>query len=160
MRKLIAMFCIGMLLTSCLGDAVAGDSQTLPSFWDSQLTVDFTFPELEKEQDYNVYLQLRNTNEYPYSNIFLITTLRYPNGKTAIDTLEYRMARPDGSWLGEGIGNLKQSKLVLKEKIQFNEEGEYRLEIGQALRNNGEVDGVMRLLGITDVGYTIEKAVN
>ena len=86
--------------------------------------------------------------------------MRYPNGKTAIDTLEYRMARPDGTWLGEGIGNLKQSKLVLKEKIQFNEEGEYRLEIGQALRNNGEVDGVMRLLGITDVGYTIEKAVN
>ncbi|MFT5231313.1 gliding motility lipoprotein GldH [Patiriisocius sp. Uisw_047] len=160
MRKLIALFCVGMLLTSCLGDAVAGDSQTLPSFWDSQLTVDFTFPELEKEQDYNVYLQLRNTNEYPYSNIFLITTLRYPNGKTAIDTLEYRMARPDGTWLGEGIGSLKQSKLVLKEKIQFNEEGEYHLEIGQALRNNNEVDGVMRLLGITDVGYTIEKAVN
>jgi gliding motility-associated lipoprotein GldH len=160
MRKLIALCCVGMLLTSCLGDAVTGDSQTLPSFWDSQLTVDFTFPELEKEQDYNVYLQLRNTNEYPYSNIFLITTLRYPNGKTAIDTLEYRMARPDGTWLGEGIGNLKQSKLVLKEKIQFNEEGEYRLEIGQALRNSDEVDGVIRLLGITDVGYTIEKAVN
>ncbi|MFT5079246.1 MAG: hypothetical protein ACI917_001768, partial [Patiriisocius sp.] len=38
--------------------------------------------------------------------------------------------------------------------------GEYHLEIGQALRNNNEVDGVMRLLGITDVGYTIEKAVN
>ncbi len=160
MRKFIALLCAAMLLTSCLGDAVAGDSQSLPSFWDSQLTVDFIIPGLEKEQDYNLYLQLRNTNEYPYSNIFLITTLRYPNGKTAVDTLEYRMARPDGTWLGAGIGNIKQSKLVLKEKIQFNEDGEYCLQIGQALRNNGEVDGVRRLLGITDVGYTIEKAAN
>ena len=160
MHKLIVLFCLTMLFSSCTGGSVAGDSQSLPSFWDSQLTVDFTFPDLEKNQDYNVYLQLRNTNEYPYSNIFLITTLRYPNGKTAVDTLEYRMARPDGTWLGEGIGNLKQSKLVLKENMQFNEGGEYRLEIGQALRDNGEVDGVNRLIGITDVGYTVEKAAN
>jgi len=145
------------LMTSCLGNAVAGDSQSLPAFWDSQTTVDFTLPALKKQQDYNLYLQLRNTNEYPYSNIFLITTLRYPNGKTEIDTLEYRMARPDGSWLGEGIGDLKQSKLVLKENMQFNEDGNYTLEIGHAVRNNGEVNGVKRLMGITDVGYTIEK---
>jgi len=160
MHKVIAILCMSIVLTACMGDSVAGDSQSLPSFWDSQATVDFTFPKLETAQGYNVYLQVRNTNEYPYSNLFLITTLRYPNGKTDVDTLEYRMARPDGTWLGEGIGNLKQSKLIYKEAMQFNEEGEYTIEIGQALRNNGEVDGVKRLLGITDVGYTIEKAKN
>jgi len=73
------------------------------------------------------------------------------------DTLEYRMANPDGSWLGNGIGSVKESKLWYKQNFTFTEQGSYRIRISHALRNNGEVDGVTNLEGITDVGYSIEK---
>jgi len=68
------------------------------------------------------------------------------------------MAAPDGSWLGTGIGGVKESKLWYKENVSFFEEGNYILTVSQAVRNNGEVSGVSQLKGITEVGYSIEEA--
>jgi gliding motility-associated lipoprotein GldH len=73
-----------------------------------------------------------------------------------VDTLEYKMARPDGSWLGAGIGNVKENKLFYKQNITFIEKGNYTLNISHAVRNNGEPQGVSKLEGITDIGYSIE----
>jgi gliding motility-associated lipoprotein GldH len=84
--------------------------------------------------------------------------MNFPHGKTIADTLEYRMANPDGSWMGQGIGNVKENKLWYKEQVQFFEEGNYTVTIGQAMRNNGDVEGVTKLEGITDVGFSIEEA--
>ena len=53
---------------------------------------------------------------------------------------------------------LKESKLFYKEQILFPIQAEtYTLEVYQAMRKNGEVDGVNELEGITDVGFRIEK---
>ena len=51
-----------------------------------------------------------------------------------------------------------ERKLWFKEKVTFPEEGMYKLRIMQAVRNNGDVDGVTKLEGITDVGFSIEEA--
>ena len=69
-----------------------------------------------------------------------------------------RQARPDGSWLGTGIGSVKESKLWYKEGVRFFEPGSYSLRVEHAMRNNGEVQGVSTLPGITEVGYSIEKS--
>ena len=84
--------------------------------------------------------------------------MEFPHGKVITDTLEYRMAHPDGAWMGEGIGSIKESKLWYKENVAFFEEGSYKLSVSQAVRNNGEVQGVTQLKGITEVGYSIEAA--
>jgi hypothetical protein len=65
------------------------------------------------------------------------------------------MANPDGSLLGEGFTDLKESKLVYKDKVRFK--GKYKVHIKQAVRENGKVPGVDALEGITDVGFRIEK---
>src|SRR5690606_20989792 len=106
----------------------------------------------------NLFLNIRNTNEYNFNNIFLIVSMNFPHGKTITDTLEYRMANPDGSWMGQGIGNVKENKLWYKENVQFFEDGIYTVTIGQAMRNNGAVEGVTKLEGITDVGFSVEEA--
>jgi gliding motility-associated lipoprotein GldH len=74
------------------------------------------------------------------------------------DTLEYEMAKPDGQWLGTGYGSLKENKLWYKENVVFPSSGVYTLEISHAMRKNGQVDGIVELEGITDVGYLIEKS--
>jgi len=83
--------------------------------------------------------------------------MKYPHGKTVTDTLEYRMANPDGSWLGTGIGSIKENKLWYKENFSFTEDSTYRVAITHAMRNNGDVEGVSILEGITDVGFSIEE---
>ena len=51
----------------------------------------------------NIFLRLRNNNNYQYSNIFLIVSLTAGEEQITNDTLEYLMASPEGKWLGEGF---------------------------------------------------------
>ena len=86
--------------------------------------------------------------------------MNFPHGKKVKDTLEYEMAKPNGELLGTGFTDIKENKLWYKEGVVFNESGEYTVNIQQAMRENGKVNGVVELEGITDVGFRVEKSEN
>jgi len=157
MRSFFLIIISLLFFFSCDGKFVVSETRTISGNWDMNNTIEFIIPELDSIKKYNLYLNLRNTNEYPFNNIFLIASMDFPNGKVVTDTLEYRMANPDGTWLGSGIGSIKDNKLWYKENIRFYESGNYTLRISQAVRNNGDISGVSELKGITDVGYSIEE---
>ncbi len=129
----------------------------MDGYWGQDEVVEFNLPELDSLKNYNLFLNIRNTNDYKYNNIFLIVGINFPHGKTVTDTLEYRMANPDGSWMGHGVGNVKENKLWYKERVRFFEDGTYSITVEQAMRNTGATEGVRRLEGITDVGLSIEE---
>jgi gliding motility-associated lipoprotein GldH len=146
-------------MVSCDGKTVKSDySPTHNGRWNKDSVAKFSFKELDTLQKYNMFINLRNDGTYPYSNLFLIAELKFPNGDVVRDTLEYEMAKPDGQWLGAGHGSLKENKLWYKENVVFPSSGVYTLEISHAMRKNGQVDGIVELEGITDVGYLIEKS--
>lgn len=148
-----------MLLLSCGSDnAYYFDYQALNHSWNKEESVDFTFEPPDTIQPYNMYINLRNDNNYPFSNLFLIVKLNFPDGRVIADTLEYEMAKPDGEWLGEGFTDLKESKLWYKENVVFPDPGEYTVAIEHAMRKIGEAEGVGELKGITDIGLQIEKS--
>jgi gliding motility-associated lipoprotein GldH len=157
MRKSFAIIIISIGFIACSTDTVVSEMESIPNGWSKDEPILFTIPKLDSVKLYNLFLTVRNNNEYAYNNLFLITKLNFPNGKVVTDTLEYKMANPDGTWLGKGVGAIKESKLWCKESINFKEEGNYTLLVMHAMRNNGEVEGVTNLQGITDVGYSIEK---
>lgn len=126
--------------------------------WQMASPVDFEISEMDSTAVYNMFINVRNDELYPFSNLFLITELEYPNGNTIKDTLEYTMATPTGEWLGKGLGSVKESKLWYKENIVFPETGVYKVIVSHAMRKNGEVEGLHVLDGITDVGLEIDKA--
>ncbi|MFT4697971.1 MAG: gliding motility-associated lipoprotein GldH [Flavobacteriaceae bacterium] len=146
-----------MLLISCTTNTLVSDSKSLENTWNKNDIIKFEIPQLDSLQLYNVFINIRNTNDYKYSNLFIIASIEFPHGKSIVDTLEYKMAQADGTWLGTGIGSVKENKLWYKENVSFTEEGTYTLRIEQAVRNNGDVEGVFNLEGITDVGYSIER---
>ena len=104
----------------------------------------------------NIYLRLRNNNDYPYSNIFLLASLRSGEDKIYHDTLEYAMASADGSWLGSGFSEIKESKLWWKGGVILLNEEPLIIEVSQAVRNNGKEKGISKLKGIISVGISIE----
>jgi gliding motility-associated lipoprotein GldH len=67
------------------------------------------------------------------------------------------MANPDGSLLGDGFSDIKESKLWYKEKVRFPKAGKYTIKVQQAVRQAGQVPGVQELDGITEVGFRIES---
>jgi gliding motility-associated lipoprotein GldH len=107
----------------------------------------------------NVFIRLRNDNAYPFSNIFLIATLTAGDKQIVQDTLEYAMAAPDGTWLGTGFGEVKESKLWWKKGVLFPKERPVKIQISQAMRNNGKAKGVPKLNGILTVGISIEHQI-
>lgn len=157
MFKIVAPLLALILFVSCDSNIVVSKNKSLSGFWNKNEVIHFSIPQLDSIKTYNIFVDLRNTNDYKYSNIFLIVSMHFPHGKTLTDTLEYKMANPDGSWLGKGIGNVKENKLWYKEHVSFLEKGEYNLSISHAVRNNDNVEGVTNLEGITDVGFSIEE---
>ena len=157
-RSYLLLYICGLLFLSCGKGPVYSEFQALDNgSWDRDTIKEFKISDLEENQDYEMFINVRNDNTYPYSNLFLITELEYPDGTTYIDTLEYAMANADGSWLGKGVGSIKENKLWYKENINFPVKGVYIIRIEHAMRKNGSVDGIVELPGITDIGVEIEK---
>jgi gliding motility-associated lipoprotein GldH len=147
-----------MLIYSCSDTLVVSQYKAVPgSSWNKDSPVEFTFSKVDTIDNHNMFILVRNDEQYPYSNLFLITELGFPNGETIRDTLEYEMATPAGEWLGKGYGSIKENKLWYKENIVFPVNGVYTLQISHAMRKNGSVNGISDLLGITDIGFEIEK---
>ena len=157
-RSCFLLLSLGLLLSGC-GKAIEfSEFQALANGrWDKDDIREFRTPELAAEQAYDFYINIRNDNSYPYSNLFLITEMEYPEGQTYRDTLEYVMAEADGTWMGKGYGSIKENKLWYKENINLPVSGVYTIRIQQAMRKNGSVEGITELQGITDVGLEIER---
>jgi gliding motility-associated lipoprotein GldH len=100
---------------------------------------------------------LRANDDYKFNNLFLIVSLEQPNGLTKVDTLEYQMADVDGTLLGDGFSDLKESKLFYKENVQFKASENNKVLVKQVVRQTGKVVGVENLEGITEVGFRIES---
>lgn len=158
MRITIGKLVLFLILVSCNSNDIYNqyfsiDNQT----WDSKNTINFTFDNLDTISSKNVFINIRNTENYEFRSLFLISKIELPTGYKVIDTLEYEMAKPNGEWLGEGFFSVKENKLFLKENIIFKDKGLYKFEIKNATRGIDDINGEKPLKGIASVGLSIEK---
>ena len=146
---------IVIIFSSCDKKRVFDEYKSVGSSWNKDSTVTFNLPQLDSTKRYNLFVNLRANNNYKYNNLFLIVALELKNGIKKVDTLEYQMANPDGTLLGDGFSDIKESKLVYKENVRFR--STYKVHIKQAVRESGKVPGVKALEGITEVGFKKKK---
>jgi len=156
-KVLFLVLVFSLIIVSCDSKRIYDDYKSVPDEWNKDSIISFKLHPPDSIKPYNLFVDLRNTNEYKYSNIFLIVEMVFPHGRTIKDTLEYRMTDPSGKFLGTGLMDVKENKLWYKEGVVFKEAGEYTVNIQHAMRENGKVHGVVSLEGITDVGFRIEN---
>ncbi|MGW9684671.1 gliding motility lipoprotein GldH [Flagellimonas sp. 2504JD1-5] len=158
-NKFLVVLVFMWSMVSCNNNLVFSEFKAMENGkWNMDKAINFEFSSLDSVQPHNMFINVRNDNTFQFSNLFLITELEHPDGKTFKDTLEYKMAEPTGEWLGKGLGSVKENKLWFQEKIVFPDSGVYKLNIVHAMRKNGNVEGLHILDGITDVGLEIEKS--
>lgn len=107
---------------------------------------------------HNFYINVRNTENYPYRNLYVFVKTTFPNEKFSKDTVGIVLADATGRWLGSGSGYLSSSRhlsntIMYQYNKRFPLSGEYTIEIEQAMRTD-------TLEGIRNVGIRIEKASN
>ena len=156
--KSISIICfILTYLINCKSDKGYTNYKSLNKNGLSASPVVFNVPEKVTDSGVkNLFILLRNDNSYSYANIFLIASVRAGEDLLTQDTLEYEMANPDGSWIGKGFTEVKESKLWWKEGVVFPKTRPITIEISQAVRKNGNAKGVSKLKGIVSVGISIE----
>lgn len=159
-KSVLWILLFAFLAFSCQQNKAFDRYTSISDRWDKQQVISYDFTAPDTINPYNLFINLRTTTAYKFSNLFLIVELDYPNGKVTKDTLEYLMAKPNGELLGSGFTSVKEHKLWFKgfdNSFVFSEEGTYKLQIQQAMRHRGEPNGVAQLEGIIDVGFSIES---
>lgn len=156
----LALNLLLFLCVSCQQDSkvVFDEFQSTTGIWDKNDVKTFVWDVQDTVTPTNLFMNLRVNNEYPYSNMFVIFKIYKPSAAIVIDTIQFQMADPNGTLLGNGFSDVKESKLWLKENYIFDEKGKYKMTLEQAVRDLGDVEGVPTLKGVSEVGFRIEKA--
>lgn len=140
-----------LLLSGCNSHRFFEENKSIPNdTWNSSDKVSFHVTMNDVKSSYSFYINLRNTGEYPYSNLFIFLSTRLPNGNIAVDTIECTLADNMGNWLGSGITDVKFNRLLFHKGVRFPQPGVYVFEMEQAMRTK-------ELKGISEVGIRLEK---
>lgn len=157
LKSSILFFIIAGLLISCDKKRVFDEYQSVGTAWNLKKEVVFELPKIDTLKKYNLFINLRANDDYKFSNLFLIVSQEQPNGLIKVDTLEYQMADVDGTLLGDGFSDIKESKLFYKENVKFKTSENNKIHIKQAVRQTGKIEGVQDLEGITEIGFRVES---
>lgn len=157
LKSSILFIIIATLFISCDEKRVFDEYQSVGSAWNMKKEVIFELPKIDTLKKYNLFINLRANDDYKFNNLFLIVSMEQPNGITKIDTLEYQMADVDGTLLGDGFSDIKESKLYYKENVKFKSSENNKIHIKHAVRQTGKIEGVEELEGISEVGFRIES---
>ncbi len=149
---LLIIITLAVAFSSCDKSRIYEKNQRIPdAAWDYSNKLEFETEITDLTLTYNFYVNIRNTTDYKYSNIYFFINTTFPSGEIAHDTLECTLADYKGKWLGKGFGKIKESHILFKPGFRFPQTGLYTFEVEQAMR-------VDTLIGITDIGIRLEKA--
>ena len=123
--------------------------------WNVLDTTSFQVEILDSIDAHNIYINVRNSGDYAFSNLFMFVTTTFPNGKMSKDTVECILSDQDG-WLGSGLGDIWDNQILYRRGVRFPILGQYTFTYEQAQRS-GEKALIENLPGIIDVGMRIER---
>ena len=123
--------------------------------WDKNDVLTFNFTKTIKPKTKDVFFILRHNNDYPYSNIFLITELQNPANQVLIDTFEFKLAQANGKWLGDKKISVIEHKLLFKESLELDE-NDFSLKVRTSMRSNNQSNEIEKLVGVINFGILID----
>jgi gliding motility-associated lipoprotein GldH len=111
----------------------------------------FDVPVNDTANKYNIFITVRNADNYDFNNLYLFIGINSPMKITERDTMECILADANGKWLGDGLGDIWDNKILFKQNVKFRKPGIYEFTLNQAMR----VDSLSMIM---DAGLSIEKA--
>ena len=147
----IIFFTAILSFSSCDNNRLFDANQEIKDgVWDLNQKLSFDFDVPDTTTKYNFYFNIRNTDDYPYSNIYIFMHTKFPNGKMANDTVEFVLADETGRWYGKGQGDLHDNRFIFRSNVRFPLAGKYHVDIEQAMR-------MEQLPGVLNAGIRIER---
>jgi len=140
-----------IVLLSCTKKPFFEQFISLPESWNSSNITHFNVDIKDTVSSHDVFISVRNTGKYEFSNLYLFVSTHSPDGNILRDTVEIILADDRGKWLGKGAASVYTYFYPYKTNIRFPVPGIYTFDIEQAM-------WVSDLKSITDIGLRIDKS--
>lgn len=142
----IALF----FMFSCDSSRVYEDWQDMKdNVWHEDSTYSFTFEIDDSLTMYNLNFGIRNTNLYPFQNLWLLTVVEGGDGFSYQDTIQLTLANKSGEWYGNRSASIYTYVAPLYRRLRFYTTGEYTFSLQHGMREEA-------LKGVSSIGFRIE----
>ncbi len=131
------------------------DFEDLNGSWVRSNELNFLFESDNSILDFS--LALRTDSRYPFSNIFLISSIQN-NNYVISDTLEYSFENNEIKWYEVKPSGIKNNKILLKKDLKIDE-GNVIVKLKHSIRYLDSIVPLTKLDGILDVGLIVEKSI-
>jgi gliding motility-associated lipoprotein GldH len=145
-----ALLLFALLFASCEPNRVYEKNLALPSSWSWTDSSFFEVEITDTSSLYDLYVNVRHSDSYDYSNIWFYIETLYPNGRRERSRVQLQMLDSDGRPRGQCSASLCFYRDLIGSQKRFPYPGQYRFVITQDMRDNP-------LIGIHDIGLRIEK---
>ncbi len=148
----LVLFCALFCIEACDKARLFDENKEIANeqwYYKNHLLFDVNIEDTNKI--YNIYVNLRVSNDYKYCNLFMMLHQTSPSKLTQKERKEFILADESGKWLGKGLGDLYDYQIQVYPNIKFHEKGIYRFELEQNMRND-------TLLNVKSAGIRIEEA--
>lgn len=153
-NKYIIIFICSILLSACNKNIVYSKYITFKdNEWFAKDKAVFDVEITDNANLNDISLMIRHADSYPFSNIFLFVTTKYPDGKILTDTMEVVLANNKGEWQGSGAGDIFDLTVPIKKNVKFPQTGKYQFIFEQGMRQDP-------LQMMMDFGFEIKKSAN
>ena len=139
-------------ISSCVNGPLFDQNKEVDNTWSPAEKLNFQVDVKDTISPFDFYINIRNSTDYKYSNLYFFMKTIFPNKQIAIDTIECYLADNQGNWLGKGFGKYRDQQILFKRNGRFPMSGIYQIQIEQATRD-------INLIGIKAIGIRIEKYV-
>lgn len=151
MKYIVFSLFIIIAISSCVSNSTFEQNSAIKDQnWTYDQKPSFSVPISDNSAKYNIYINLRHTNQYDYSNLFVLLNEKGNKLKDTAYRSEIKLAELDGRWLGKSSGSLYEVEYLAKENFSFPDTGVYIFAIEQNMRINPLKD-------IVDVGIKVVK---
>lgn len=99
---------------------------------------------------YNLFINVRHTDAYPFNNLWLNITTQFPDSSTTQNKVNVNLAAPGGEWTGRCIDGICYNTVLVQTNFIFEHPGDYTFSIEQDMRMNP-------IVNVLDVGMRLEK---
>ena len=103
----------------------------------------------------DIYLILKLNEDYPFSNIYVLSSISNPDLKIT-DTVSFKFDYSENISLLSRQMRIKTFKIPIRKNMNLNEKTS--VEISHAVRFIDSTEPVMKLEGILDVGILVNKS--
>lgn len=151
MLYLVVAMSVATCFASCSGKTAFQESIPIPDAgWQAEKPAEFSFTTADTTSLHQMYLTIRNTTDYPYSNLYLFLDIEFPDDRAYRDTIECILAGRDGKWTGKGFGKMRSQAFMFRDEVWFPVAGTYTFRLQHGMREDS-------LTGIADAGIRIDR---